>query len=233
MTPIELPVQNEALLRVALRHRSAADDAVRDSYERLEFFGDSVLGLVIAEYLFDRFPQWDQGTLSKAKATVVQEAPLAEAARRLGLDQMVEVNAAEEADAASRPSILSDVFEAVVGAIYLDQGLERARWFILESLQDALDRVARGEIAAEDYKSKLQEVTQARWRNTPVYRLAAERGPSHEKLFRVEVLLDEEVMGVGSGKSKKEAEQAAAKDALDLIARAEASRFLRQDSEYV
>ena len=233
MTPIELPVQNEALLRVALRHRSAADDAVRDSYERLEFFGDSVLGLVIAEYLFDRFPEWDQGTLSKAKATIVQEAPLAEAARRLGLDRMIELNAAEEADAACRPSILSDVFEAVVGAIYLDQGLERARWFILESLQDALDAVARGEIASEDYKSRLQEVTQARWRSTPVYRIVSEQGPSHEKQFRVEVVLDEEVMGVGTGKSKKEAEQAAAKDALDLIARAEASRSLREESEYV
>lgn len=233
MTPIELPIQNEDLLRVALRHRSAADDAVKDSYERLEFFGDSILGLIIAEYLFDRFPEWDQGTLSKAKATVVQEAPLADAARRLGLDQMVEVNSTEESDATNRPSILSDVFEAVVGAIYLDQGLERARWFVLESLQEALERVARGEIAAEDYKSRLQEITQARWRNTPVYRLVSERGPSHEKLFRVEVLLDEEVMGVGAGRSKKEAEQAAAKDALDLIARAEASRSLRQDSEYV
>jgi ribonuclease-3 len=231
--PSEIPVNNEDLLRLAFRHRSAAEDSVRDSYERLEFFGDSVLGLVIAEYLYDRFPCWDQGMLSKAKATLVQEAPLAEAAERLGFDRYIQLGTNEEDRGANRPSILADVFEAVVGAIYLDQGLDRARWFVLESLQDALDRVARGEIAPDDYKSRLQEVTQARWKNTPSYRVVADEGPSHDRLFKVEVLLGDEVMGTGKGRSKKEAEQAAAKSALELIERAEASRYLREDNEYV
>lgn len=232
MKPSEIPIQNEQLLRLAFRHRSAAGDNVQDSYERLEFFGDSVLGLVIAEYLYGRFPYWDQGKLSKAKATLVQEAPLAEAAERLGFDRYIEMSVNEEDRGTQRPSILADVFEAVVGAIYLDQGLDRARWFILESLQDALERVARGEIAADDYKSRLQEVAQARWKSTPSYRLLSGEGPSHDRVFVVEVLLGEEVMGTGTGRNKKEAEQEAARAALELIERAEACRYFRENGDY-
>ena len=196
-----------------------------DSYERLEFFGDSILGAIVAEYVYEHFPQWDQGLLSKAKATVVQEAPLAETALRLGLAPLMEVAPSERAsDGSIRPSILADAFEAVVGAIYIDNGLAITRWFVLEHLQPYLEAITRGEVGVGDYKSRLQEIAQARWRQTPSYKISSEAGAAHEKTFAVEVVLDGEVMGIGYGRSKKEAEQAAAKEAIDLIARSEAYR---------
>lgn len=213
-----------------MRHRSASGDSVINSYERLEFFGDSVLGLIIAEYLFEHFPNWDQGMLSKAKATIVQEAPLAEAALMLGLDRFMEVAPSERLpDARIRPSLLADAFEAVVGAIFIEQGMAITRWFVLERLHPYLEQVSRGEIGVGDYKSKLQEVAQARWRKTPTYRISCERGYAHDKTFLIEVLLDNEVMGAGQGRSKKEAEQSAAKDALELISRVEMYRSTRQN----
>lgn len=224
----DVPIKNEALLRQALRHRSATD-SVCDSYERLEFFGDSVLGMIIAQYLYEQHPDWDQGTLSKAKATVVQEAPLAQAAKRLQLEKYIEVSPAEGPWGKERPSILSDVFEALVGALYIDQGLAATRWFVLEHLHDVLEQVARGDIATTDYKSRLQEITQARWKTTPVYQLVREDGEAHEKWFEVVVMVENEVMGSGKGRSKKEAEQLAAREALELIARAEAVRAYRTD----
>jgi ribonuclease-3 len=216
-------------LRLALTHRSTTND-VTDSYERLEFFGDSVLGMIIAEYLYQKFPEWDQGTLSKAKATVVQEGPLAEAALVLELDKYMDVASSERsADCRIRPSILADAFEAIVGAIFLEQGLVIARWFVLERLHPYLDQVARGEIGTGDYKSRLQEIAQARWRKTPIYRVSTEKGTAHEKTFLVDVALDGEVMGTGQGRSKKEAEQAAARDAIELITRAEAYQMFRSE----
>ena len=210
-----------------MRHRSAAPNAVADSYERLEFFGDSVLGLIIAQYLYEHHPSWDQGMLSKAKSSIVQEGPLATTALRLGLDQHVELSASEEATGGrTRPSILADVFEAVIGGIYLESGLEVARWFVLEQLHEFIDQISGGNVSPNDFKSKLQEVAQAIWRKTPNYRISREVGVSHEKRFTVQVLFDDEVMGEGSGRSKKEAEQAAANDALELIERARRAREL-------
>src|SRR5579871_5225161 len=120
MIPKAIPLRNEATFRLAMRHSSAASDSVTESYERLEFFGDSVLGLVIAEYLYEHHPDWDQGMLSKAKSSVVQEKPLAELALRLGLDEHLELSASEETTGGrKRPSILADVVEAVIGGIYL------------------------------------------------------------------------------------------------------------------
>lgn len=210
-----------------MKHRSVGG-LVTDSYERLEFFGDSVLGMIIAEHLFNHFPDWDQGTLSKAKATVVQEAPLAEAALALGLEEYLNVAPSERlADSRIRPSILADAFEAVVGAVFVEQGLPIARWFVLERLHPYLEQVSRGEIGVGDYKSKLQEIAQAKWRKTPLYRVSTEQGSAHEKIFSVDVVLDGEVMGLGQGRCKKEAEQAAAKDAIELISRAEAFNSFR------
>jgi ribonuclease-3 len=213
----DVPIKDDNLLRVALRHRSVTNDPIKDSYERLEFFGDSVLGMIIAQYLYEQHPNWDQGTLSKAKATIVQEAPLAEAALRLGLNQHIQASPGES----NRSAILADVFEAVIGALYIEQGMAVTRWFVLENLQSMLERVARGEIASTDYKSRLQEITQAKWKITPTYRQTGEYGDPHEKNFIIEVIVLNEVMGMGKGKSKKEAEQLAAKEALDIIERAE------------
>lgn len=232
MSLVDVPIKDEALLKLALRHRSAVDGSVALSYERLEFFGDSVLGMVIAEYLYEHFPEWDQGMLSKAKATIVQEAPLAETALKLGLDQRVELAPSEVAAGGNlRASILADVFEAVIGALYLEQGFQMTRWFILEHLQPYLVQVAMGDIGTRDYKSRLQEVAQARWRKTPVYRLVCEKGEAHDRAFEMNILLDGEVMGTGRGKSKKEAEQAAAKDAIEMIERYDLQRSPRSEEK--
>lgn len=225
MIPKAIPLRNEALFRLAMRHRSVSPQDVTDSYERLEFFGDSVLGLVIAQYLFEHHPDWDQGMLSKAKSSIVQENPLAAVAERLGLDRFVELSPSEESTGGrQRKSILADVMEAVIGAVYLESGIEVARWFVLEQLHDFILRVRGGDVSPDDYKSKLQETAQAMWRKAPQYRVAKESGYAHDKQFHVQVLFDDEVMGEGTGRSKKEAEQAAACDALGVIDRAQRAR---------
>jgi ribonuclease-3 len=179
----------------------------------------------VAEYLFEHHPTWDQGMLSKAKSSVVQEGPLAETALKLGLDQHVRVSSQEDASGGRvRPSILADVLEAVIGAIYLESGLQVARWFILEQLHSYLHQVSHGDVSPHDYKSKLQELAQSIWHQTPVYRVVRESGASHDRQFTVQVLFDDEVMGEGTGRSKKEAEQAAAQDGLELIVRAKRAR---------
>jgi ribonuclease-3 len=225
MIPKAIPLRNEELFKLAMRHTSAAKDTVAQSYERLEFFGDSVLGLVIAQYLYDHHPTWDQGMLSKAKSSVVQESPLAQVALRLGLDKHIELGASEEASGGRvRPSILADVLEAVIGGVYLESGLEVARWFVLEILHEYLMRVSGGDVNPDDYKSKLQETAQSLWRTTPQYRVARESGVAHDRRFHVQVILVDEVIGEGAGRSKKEAEQSAAQDALDIIERAKRAR---------
>lgn len=213
-----------------MRHRSAAANSVTDSYERLEFFGDSVLGLIVAQYLYEHHPNWDQGMLSKAKSSIVQEGPLAATALRLGLNQYIELSPSEMATGGqTRPSILADVLEAVIGGIYLESGLEVARWFVLEQLHEFIVQISGGNVSPNDFKSKLQEVAQAIWRKTPNYRISREVGVAHEKRFTVQVLFDDEVMGEGTGRSKKEAEQAAANDALELIERARRAREVAHD----
>lgn len=230
MIPKPIPLKSRELFSRAMRHRSACEGATDESYERLEFFGDSVLGLIIAEYLYSHHPDWDQGMMSKAKASVVQEVPLAETALRLGLDKHIELSPGEEATGGrTRPSILADVFEAVVGAIYLESGLEKARWFVLEQLNHYLSRVSAGDVSPYDYKSKLQEISQSLWRKTPEYRVIREGGRAHSKQFHVSACLDNEVMGEGYGRSKKEAEQAAAADALATIERAQRLREMREN----
>lgn len=230
MIPVAIPLKNIELFQLAMRHRSATENPVSDSYERLEFFGDAVLSLVVAQYLYEHHPDWDQGMMSKARSSVVQEGPLAETAVRLGLDQLVELNASEEATGGrNRPSVLCDIFEAVIGAIYIESGLEKARWFVLEQLHSYLMQISAGDVSPHDHKSRLQEVAQAMWRRTPTYRVAGETGLSHEKRFTVQVLFDNEIMGEGWGRSKKEAEQCAAKDALEVINRARKAREMVSD----
>ncbi|MGV3614540.1 MAG: ribonuclease III [Fimbriimonas sp.] len=220
MIPKQIPLRNENLFKLAMRHRSATAKPLEESYERLEFFGDSVLGLVIAQYLYEHHPLWDQGMLSKAKSSTVKEEPLAEVALKLGLQEFIELSPSEEATGGrTRPSILADVVEAVIGGIYLESGLEVARWFVLEQLHPYLMRISGGDVSPDDFKSKLQEVAQSLWRKSPQYRVAKESGFAHERRFHVEVIFDEEVLGEGSGRSKKEAEQDAARDALAVIER--------------
>lgn len=225
MIPKAIPLKSEELFKVAMCHRSAAADSVRDSYERMEFYGDAVVGLIVAQYLYEHQPDWDQGMMSKARSSVVQEGPLAERALSLRLDEYLVLAPGEEVTGGrTRPSVLCDIFEAVVGAIYIESGLEKARWFVLEQLHPYLMQVSAGDVSPHDHKSRLQEVAQSLWRRAPVYRVAKEAGNAHERRFTVQVLFDNEVMGEGSGRSKKEAEQSAAKDALEVIDRASRAR---------
>jgi ribonuclease-3 len=233
MIPKEIPLKSEALYRLAMTHPSAARNTVLDSYERMEFYGDAVLSLVIAQYLYEHHPEWDQGLMSKARSSVVQEGPLADAALRLGLHKDLVIAPGEEATGGrERPGTLCDIFEAVIGAIYIESGLEKARWFILEQLGPLLLEVGTGDVSPHDFKSKLQEAAQAIWRKTPQYQVSTEKGRSHDRRFTVEVLFDSEVMGIGQGRSKKDAEQAAAKDALEIIAHAQQAKELSTDQDY-
>jgi len=198
------------LLRQALTHRSLAGIAPQGDNERLEFLGDSVLGMLVNEHLYRSFPEEPEGVLTKMKARLVSEPALADAARRLGLGPMLTLSASEEATGGrERPSTLSDAFEAVVAAVYLHRGLPSARRLVREALIRHVDVRQTW-----DHKSRLQELLQERYRVTPTYRILEETGPAHDRRFVAEVRLHDRVLGRGVGRSKKAAEQAAAAAAL-------------------
>lgn len=212
-----LPIRNKHLAAQALTHRSHTEGELLASNERLELLGDAVLGLIVAEYLYQHFPHWDQGQLSKARASIVRASVLCEAAKRAGLPQLLRLSPAEEAAGGrERPSILSDAFEAVLGAIYLDSGYRAARDYALKHLKPELDALHAGEMPVQDYKSQLQERTQAWWRITPTYEVVEESGTPHNKTFVVHVKLRDIVAGQGTGSSKKQAEQNAAAQAMQF-----------------
>jgi ribonuclease-3 len=203
------------LLRQALTHRSYLGETTGfQSNERLEFLGDSVLGLVIAEHLYHRLEDRPEGDLSRARAAAVSEPTLADAARSLDLQSAMQVSTGERLSGGlDRDSILSDTYEAVVAVIYLDRGLEAAREFVLRTLRGVLERIEEGS-QLRDFKSQLQQLTQARHRITPRYHVVQESGADHDKTFVVEVEVNGRRLGRGVGKSKKQAEQAAAEQAL-------------------
>ena len=206
--------EDEARLEQALTHRSRANedgDPMRGN-ERLEFLGDAVLDLVVSELLMEKHAEAPEGTLSRARAGVVNTRALAACARKLGLDQDVRLGRGEERSGGRRkPSILANVFEGVLGAIYLDGGLEPARIFVERECGEAL--AAAGQRPA-DPKTQLQERLQASGGPVPGYRTTSEHGPDHAKEFRVEVSVEGRVLGQGQGNSKREAEQEAARRAL-------------------
>lgn len=188
-----------------------------DDYQRLEFLGDAVLGMLLAEMLYSRFPGWDEGNLSRSRAHLAGQGTLAGLARSLDLGCLIRLGRGEDQTAGrSKDSILSDVLEALIAAIYQDGGLEAARSLVarlFESMFDAPDSSNPG----RDAKSELQELLSARGLPPPEYRLAGESGPPHDRLFRFELLVDGGVAGEGEGKSKKIAQQAAAAQALERL----------------
>ena len=211
-----LSFRKPILLRRALTHRSASGPTL-ESNERLEFLGDAVVGLVAGEELYRKHPDSSEGTLAKSRAYVVSETSLAEAARRIGLEPYILMSLGEETmGGRNRPSLLSDAFEALIGAIYLDRGLRAARSVLLNSLSETLQASVQ-ESRLHDHKSSLQEYTQALNRTTPKYRVLCETGSEHDKTFIVEAVLEETPIGEGEGKSKKQAEQAAAAAALQRL----------------
>lgn len=216
--------RDRGLLEHALTHRSRvhedASGGVFDN-ESLEFLGDSVLGFVIADMLFRQFPQHNEGQKSKLKASIVSAASLARLGERLGLGEFLILGRGEEKTGGRRKhAIIADCYEALIAAIYLDGGIVPAQGFIQRQFQDLIDEARRSGVHAaftEDYKSALQEQLQRSGRGLPVYRLAEEIGPPHRRQFVVEILVGGEVVAKAEGKSKKEAAQAAAKEALAML----------------
>ena len=212
--------KNPALLEEALRHSSYANEhrgANFFSNERLEFLGDSVLGFVTAEYLFAKHPTAPEGELTRIRALLVCEDSLHEVAQRLELGKYLKLgNGEESCGGRTRPSILADATEALLGAIYLDGGIEPARAFVLRFIPHKVDVAIAGG-AFKDYKTMLQEIVQKNKQETLEYRLAGQSGPDHDKRFTMELLLNSNVFASGTGRSKKEAEQLAAKKALEIM----------------
>ncbi|NLH48766.1 MAG: ribonuclease III [Myxococcales bacterium] len=206
------------LLQRAITHSSFANEAGHsEDYERLEFLGDAVLELIVSHMLLDRFPEHKEGELSRLRASAVNRHTLATIARRLGMGEFVQMSRGEEKTGGrEKETILADVFEAVIGAIYLDGGLGAAGSFI-ERYFDLLFAGADERILFTDYKTRLQEASQAQLAATPTYRILETTGPDHDKRFVVEVSIGRAPYGTGTGKSKKEAEQQAAKVAYERL----------------
>jgi ribonuclease III len=216
--------RDRGLLEHALTHRSRvhedASGGVFDN-ESMEFLGDSVLGFAIADMLFRQFPQHNEGQKSKLKASIVSAASLARLGDKIGLGEFLILGRGEEKTGGRRKlALIADCYEALIAAIYLDGGIEPACAFIERQFAGLIEEARRtGAHAAftEDYKSALQEWLQSHDRGLPSYRLAAELGPAHRRLFDVEVLVNGEPIARAEGKSKKEAAQAAARKALELL----------------
>lgn len=210
--------QNKALLKMALTHSSWANENKKSgivSNERLEFLGDSVLGFIVAEFLYRNEPDMPEGQMTRIRAELVCEKSLTGAADALGLGSCLLFGRGEKLSGGrNRPSILADAFEAVVAAVYLDGGIDKAKDLVGRLI---LPQLQNGGMAAFDYKTALQELVQKKCGQTLSYFLAGESGPDHMKSFYVEVRLNGETKGEGTGKNKKEAEQAAAKAALAAI----------------
>ncbi len=203
------------LLEQALVHPSLAPESGGDN-QRLEFLGDAVLGLVIGERLMQQLPDLDEGALSRLRAALVSADSLARLAVDLGLDERIRLGKGEEKTGGrAKTSILAACYEAVVGAIFLDGGYEAARRAVARHFGGDLRARAR---KYTDYKSALQELTQARYGAAPEYRTVDVRGPDHDRRYRIEVVVDGVVRGVAEGASRKKAEQHAARKAIDSIA---------------
>jgi ribonuclease-3 len=203
-----------ALLRQALIHKSAEQELNVPANERLEFLGDAVLDLVLAEHLFHTHPDLAEGDLTKVKAVAVSEPVLAEVARELGVGLFLLLARGEEQSGGrDRSSILADAMEAIFAAVYLDRGFRAARDLVLRLLGSRLRMIESREYEP-DYKTVLQEKIQEVHRTPPTYRVVSQTGPDHDRTFVAEVRIGKTTLGSGTGKSKKQAEQAAARQAL-------------------
>ncbi|MGX8699785.1 ribonuclease III [Caproiciproducens sp.] len=215
---LEYHFKNQQYLRTALTHSSYANETrvPGGSNERLEFLGDSILGLVVADYLFKQFPELPEGDLTKKRAALVCEKACCGFSTQLEVGKFLLLSHGEQnSGGRTRSSILADAFESIIAAIYLDGGMEEARKFILRFVLPLL-QTARPK-AFKDYKTALQEIIQQNPEEHLEYVLTGESGPDHDKHFTVEVHLNSNVIGKGGGRSKKEAEQQAAREAMELM----------------
>lgn len=212
-----LTFRDKTLLQRALTHRSYVNENTNfllEDSERLEFLGDAVLDFVTAEYLYHRFPEMSEGQLTSLRAALVRTETLAHFASKIGLGQHIYLGRGEEENRGrTRPAILCDCYEALVGALYLDQGLDVTKAFIAQAIKPVIPQILEGE-TDKDAKSLLQELSQKYRRITPIYRTVDERGPDHAKEFTVAAMIGGETYGLGAGLSKQAAAQAAAQVAL-------------------
>ena len=204
----------------ALRHRSIVDNnkyEAHETYERLEFLGDAILDLIVTEILFDKYPKQNEGFLTKLRSKIVKGDTLYLLARKLELNDVLEVgNRATGQGIEFSKSVLADVYEAIIAALYLSKGYEETFRFVEKNLEEFLD-LKSIETKIDNYKSVLMEYSQSEKMPLPVYKVISEDGPGHNKTFSVAVYLEGDLKGEGTGKSKKQAEQLAAKNALQSM----------------
>lgn len=216
---IHVKFKNKNLLKRALTHRSFVNEsggATTDN-ERLEYLGDSVLGLVVNEYLYREFEEYREGELAKIKSAVVSEATLAKLARSADLGRFIFMGRGEEhSGGRDRSSILANTVEAIIGALYLDSGLKECRKLVLSLLRDEIGRV-NNLTYLRDPKTALQEYVQKKYKERPVYRVIDERGPDHQKEFTVSLVINGREVVTGEGPSKRKAEMNAARASLKKI----------------
>ncbi len=210
------PAGETGRLPAALTHKSFANEAEppEDHNERLEFLGDAVVGLLVGHGLMEAHPDAPEGQLSRLRAGIVNARSLAETAREMGLGRLLRLGRGEELTGGrDKDNLLADACEALIGAVYLDLGLDAASRTVGRLLGERIAR-AETDIADRDFKTALQELVQARYQTTPTYRLVGEKGPDHDKEFTVELSVGGELLAVGVGRSKKQAERAAAREAM-------------------
>jgi ribonuclease-3 len=217
---LDYSFKKKALLKEALTHKSFAHEHLKDHppfNERMEFLGDAVLELIISEYLFSSYPEFTEADLSRIKAYVVQESTLAKTARGLNIGNYLRLGKGEEMTGGrEKPSLLANAFEAILAAIYLDGGYRKARKFALKYLMKEIDELASNNFIF-DFKTKLQEISQARFNVLPNYVIYKEEGPEHRKTFEVKVFIKDKFFGAGRGKTKKAAAQRAAEEGLKRL----------------
>ena len=206
---------DQGRLRGALTHSSAKTEA-KGSNERLEFLGDAILGMTVSEYLYERYPNYTEGELTKIKSVVVSQKALARISSEIGLRDFLLVGRGIADRKGIPPSLLANAFEAIVAATYLDGGLQAARDFVTRHLATEIEAVQKNRYE-RNYKSLLQQFSQQHLSATPVYRVVKEDGPDHVKMFHVVTVIEGQDRGSGWGKSKKQAEQRAAKESLDML----------------
>lgn len=219
---IKLKFNNLGLLEQATAHRSYLNEAAGkeiNSNERLEFLGDTVLSLIISDWLFEKFPQYPEGQLTNLRSNIVRTSALAQIAQKLNIGDYLLLSRGErDSNGSQNPSILADAMEAVIGSIYLDQGIEPTQKFIKENFTHLVEEITiSGQL--KDAKSLLQEKLQAEAKQTPIYKTLEENGPDHDKIFTVGVYAGDELLAKGQGKSKQLAQESAAKKAFEKFSR--------------
>ena len=218
---VQTTFADKALALTALTHKSYCNEHKAEpcnDNERLEFLGDAVVDMVIGQRLMERFPKANEGELSKLRALIVNEEGLSRLARELDIGSLLLLGRGEAlTGGAEKSSVLADALEAILGAMYLSNGMGSVLAFVDRVFGEALDGVAEGR-QGHDYKSLLQEDAQSRLKSAPRYRVVREHGPDHEKIFEVEVVIGSDVFARSSGRSKKEAEQSAARETLSMLA---------------